>query len=222
MKGKVIALEGIDASGKNTQTKTICKWLAGSGVLVRTLSFPNYDNESGKAILAHLKGLWACHSKVTGQLGTKSEYDAIAFQALQLMNRAEEASAISRDLEAGFNMVFDRYWPSGFAYGGSDGIESAMLVDIHSVLPFMDMAIFIDITAEESVRRRPERRDRYEKEPGLQERVRTRYIELFQHLGPLRYPMTKWVVVDGMMSEEAVTKSIKYEIAKFLEKEGLA
>lgn len=210
--GKVIAIEGIDASGKHTQTLKVVDWLQRKRFLAETIAFPNYESASGKAILAHLKGEW--FSSSVGFPAGKSQYDAIAFQALQLFNRAEEASKIREGLGRGVNWIFDRYWPSGYAYGGNDGLDPFMLVDAHSVLPEMDLAIFVDITPEESVRRRPDRRDRYEKQPGLMEQVRARYLELFHDRGPKAYPRTRWIRIDGMMSEEAVTNAITYEVEK--------
>ena len=46
MKGKVIVIEGLDGSGKGTQTPLLCEFLRQKLGDVRKLSFPCYESES--------------------------------------------------------------------------------------------------------------------------------------------------------------------------------
>jgi thymidylate kinase len=66
---------------------------------------------------------------------------------------------------------------------------------IQAQLPEPDAWFFIDIPAEESVRRRPDRCDYYEKRPGFMERVRRAYRDLFEKKNIENRP---WFVIDGM------------------------
>ena len=48
--GKLIVIEGLDGSGKTTQTKLLCDELISRGLNVRMLSYPRYDTTSGQLV----------------------------------------------------------------------------------------------------------------------------------------------------------------------------
>ncbi len=56
MKGKLIVLEGTDASGKSTQFQKLCEALDGKGIAYRTLTFPRYQEDSSLFLRMYLKG----------------------------------------------------------------------------------------------------------------------------------------------------------------------
>ena len=56
MKGKLIVIEGLDGSGKATQSEKLCTALAEHGVNVRKVSFPNYDSLSSALVKMYLGG----------------------------------------------------------------------------------------------------------------------------------------------------------------------
>lgn len=100
--------------------------------------------------------------------------------------------------------MLDRYFASGLVYGQADGLSFEYLCRIHSALPWADVWVLVDIPAEESVRRRPKRRDEYERRVGLMEQVRSSYVRLFNDPPT----MGRWVIVDGMGSEDEVHERI--------------
>ena len=53
---RIIAIEGIDASGKSTQTDLLARHFAGLGQQVEVRSFPRYDSFFGLHIRALLDG----------------------------------------------------------------------------------------------------------------------------------------------------------------------
>lgn len=56
-KGKLIVIEGIDGSGKTTQTELLKQTLASQGQILQVISFPRYeDNIYGKLIKRYLEG----------------------------------------------------------------------------------------------------------------------------------------------------------------------
>lgn len=167
----IIALEGMDASGKNTHAKLLAKKL--DGVVI---SFPDYSTPTGKVIREHLQRKWHCCDIGDNR---SNEFDSMVFQTLMTTNRLELRPAIKAHLVAGRHIVFDRYYASALVYGGLDGLDPAWIQLIQATLPEPDAWVFLDIPPEESVRRRPERRDRYEKQPGLMEKVRVSYLRLF-------------------------------------------
>ncbi len=54
--GKLIAIDGVDASGKQTHTELLAEHFAGMGKKVRRLSFPMYDCESSALVKLYLNG----------------------------------------------------------------------------------------------------------------------------------------------------------------------
>lgn len=54
--GKLIAIDGVDASGKQTHTELLAKHFEDMGVKVRRLSFPMYDCESSALVKLYLDG----------------------------------------------------------------------------------------------------------------------------------------------------------------------
>lgn len=56
MAGKLIVLEGTDASGKSTQFNLLCERLKADGRQFRTVTFPRYKEESSALIRMYLNG----------------------------------------------------------------------------------------------------------------------------------------------------------------------
>jgi len=56
MKGKLIAIEAGDGSGKGTQTEKLCNRLAAEGYRVKKVEFPDYGSESSALIKMYLNG----------------------------------------------------------------------------------------------------------------------------------------------------------------------
>ena len=54
--GKLIAVDGLDGSGKGTQTELVCEWLRSQGKKVRKLSFPCYGQKSAVPVELYLGG----------------------------------------------------------------------------------------------------------------------------------------------------------------------
>ena len=53
---KLIAIEGLDGSGKATQAKLLAKTLAQEGIAVREVSFPDYGSDSSALVKMYLSG----------------------------------------------------------------------------------------------------------------------------------------------------------------------
>lgn len=54
--GKLIVIEGVDSSGKATQTKLLCERLLREGKQVRQVSFPDYESEFSVPVKRYLAG----------------------------------------------------------------------------------------------------------------------------------------------------------------------
>ena len=52
----LVVLEGLDGSGKGTQTKLLAQALAGRGVPLRPVTFPDYSSPSSSLVKMYLNG----------------------------------------------------------------------------------------------------------------------------------------------------------------------
>ena len=56
MSGKLIVIEGLDGSGKATQTELLCKYLTENKIRFTKLSYPNYSSPSSALVKMYLNG----------------------------------------------------------------------------------------------------------------------------------------------------------------------
>lgn len=100
MPGKLIVIEGIDGSGKATQTELLVKKLQKQGKQVKTIDFPQYDNTFfGKMVGRYLRGEF-------GQADDVSPYFASLLFAL---DRFEVKEKITKWLAEGNLVICNRY-----------------------------------------------------------------------------------------------------------------
>lgn len=205
-----IVVEGIDGCGKSSHVERLVKKL---GAHYR--KFPNKDTPTGKAIYAHLEYKWVAKifEASYSEPVNLPNLDPLVFQALQLMNRMEMAKELQSLFTSSKSTVLDRYWTSGFAYGAASGLDKDYLVNVHSTLPIADLYLLLDIDLENSMSRRPERRDRYERDAQFLGDVIKNYRELWLSMSKSAKP--KWVVINARGSHEQTAKQIDDAIADF-------
>src|SRR5262245_56178545 len=162
MRGLLIAFEGLDQSGKQTQAELLRDRLRAAGHRVRLLSFPDYGTSIGEEIARSLQG--------------ERDYGPDVMQLLYIANRYERRDEILQRLDHGGILVCDRYRASSVAYGEAQGIDAGWLAEIQKYLPSPDLTILLDIAPEISVRRKTADRDKYERDLGLLGRVRESYL----------------------------------------------
>ena len=185
MRGRLIAFEGLDQSGKQTQAERLCERLIAAGRTVRLLSFPDYDTVIGGEIGRALQG--------------ERQYGPDVMQLLYVANRYEWKPEIVRATEQGTVVVCDRYLASSIAYGEAQGLDPAWLVAMQQYLPQADITVLLDIPPEASARRKQADRDKYERDLLLLARVRESY---------LRQAGQGWIRLDADRDRDAVTADV--------------
>jgi dTMP kinase len=161
MPGHLIAFEGLDQSGKQTQAESLRDYLDSHGRRVRLLSFPDYATPIGREIAHALHG--------------ERDYAPDVMQLLYVANRGEKRAQIDAWLAEGIVLVCDRYIASSIAYGEAQGLDPAWLTEIQRFLPKPHLTVLLDIAPETAVGRKAAGRDRFERDLDLLSRVRASY-----------------------------------------------
>ena len=160
--GLLVAFEGLDQSGKETQAELLRDRLNAAHRSVFLLSFPDYGTPIGEEIERALRGA--------------RNYAPDVMQLLYVANRYEWRTEIERRRSDGEILICDRYLASSVAYGEAQGLDPAWLLEIQRHLPQPDITFLLDIAPEVSARRKTADRDRYERDLALLARVRESYI----------------------------------------------
>lgn len=186
MTGFLIAFEGLDQSGKQTQAELVIAHVTAKGRKCRLLSFPDYATPIGTEISRALHG--------------EREYEADVMQLMYVANRYEKRIEMERALENGVVLVCDRYLASSIAYGEAQGLDASWLRDIQRYLPAPTLTILLDIAPDTAVQRKAAGRDRYERDLTLLSRVRQSYQR--------QSTDERWLRLNGERPREAVSSDV--------------
>jgi dTMP kinase len=186
MPGMLIAFEGLDQSGKQTQAELLRDRLKADGHKSRLVSFPDYATSIGEEIARALQG--------------EREYGPDVMQLLYVANRYERKPDLQRWLDGGLMLVSDRYLASSIAYGVAFGLDMQWLIDMQRFLPQPALTILLDIAPETAVTRKSVDRDRYERDLALLGRVRETYQTLADD--------PSWIRIDGERPKDAIAADV--------------
>ena len=187
----LIAIEGLDQSGKATQAQLLRDQLRQDGTRARLVSFPDYGTSIGEEIARALQG--------------ERDYGSAVMQLIYIANRYERKADLERWLDGGLVVVCDRYVASSVGYGEAQGLDVDWLTQMQRLLPASDLTILLDIAPELAVERKATGRDRYERDLLLLGRVRDSYVRQAQQPG--------WVRVDGDRAKDDVAAEIRALLA---------
>lgn len=190
----IIAFEGLDQSGKQTQTAALVKTLHEAGYNADSFDFPAYRTYIGAEIAACNRG----HRR----------YSPEALQLLYAANKMEFKDNILRVAENGV-AVCDRWIYSAVAYGAARGVNPDWLSEIQKFLPPARITLYLDIPVNTSCERKLEGRDAFEADLELLEKVRIYYLTAVTRL-------PGWVLIDGTRSKEEVQLDVWRAVEKVL------
>ena len=122
--GKLIAIDGVDASGKQTHTEMLLKKLVDDGYNVKLITFPDYNSESSALVKMYL----------SGKFGDKPEdvnaYAASSFFAADRF--ASYRTGWKKDYEEDVIIIADRYTSSNMIH------QASKIADKKEVDKFLD------------------------------------------------------------------------------------
>jgi dTMP kinase len=185
--GHLIAFEGLDQSGKQTQAERLLAAFRAAGLDAEFLTFPEYTTSIGIEIGHALQG--------------ERHYDPDTLQLLYIANRFEFRPQILKWLHDGRMVVCDRYLASSIAYGEAQGLDAAWLTRIQAPLPQPSLTLLLDIPPDASLNRKKVARDKFERDLPLLGRVRESYIR--QAGGD-----ASWVHLDGARDKDSVSADV--------------
>jgi dTMP kinase len=186
MSGHLIAFEGLDQSGKQTQAELLRDRLKQEGRKSRLVTFPDYGTSIGEEIARALSG--------------ERDYTAEVMQLLYIANRYERKDDLQRWLDGGLILVCDRYAASGVAYGEAQGLDARWLEELQRFLPPPSLTIMLDIAPDTAVQRKAVDRDRYERDLAMQGRVRDSYRRQARE--------QDWIMLDGERGKDEVAADV--------------
>jgi dTMP kinase len=182
----LIAFEGLDQSGKETQAQLLRDRLRGEGRKARVVSFPDYGTSIGEEIARALQG--------------EREYGPDVMQLLFVANRYERKPDLQRWLDGGLILLCDRYIASSVAYGEANGLDGPWLATMQRFLPQPALTILLDIAAETGAGRKSQDRDRFERDVAMLARVRDSYLRQAAAQG--------WACIDGERPKDEIAEEI--------------
>jgi dTMP kinase len=149
--GKFIVLEGIEASGKTTQVKSLGEILSKTQTTFITKN-PT-DNEIGAYIRNEIL------------TGNRKHIPPVSYQYLFAADRVIQQFDLIERLKKGETVISDRYFWSSVAYGIADregtdyenweevSVTALSLLSMYHQFILPDLSIYLDVTLEESLRR---------------------------------------------------------------------
>lgn len=189
--GKFIVFEGIDGSGKSTQTKLLKKYLEEQGFLVTLTKEPTNNSSVSQ--------------KIRQILNKEVIAGAKELQELFIQDRKEHLEkVVIPSLKEGKIVISDRYYFSTIVYGESERVSKEWLIEKNKDFLAPDTTIIIDLDPKICIERITANRssiDLFEK-IGKLEKVRDNYKDIakkFQNI----------YIIDGNEEIERVHNEIK-------------
>src|SRR5574341_163862 len=187
----LIIIEGSDKAGKSTQTQMLSDGLRKDGLMIATMSFPDYSTNVGKEIKAFLHG--------------EKEYPIEVRHMLLSANRWEKKAEIEKMLKENDAVILNRYYQSNLVYGVASGLRLEWLQSLDAGLPKEDVVVVLDVNPEVSINRMQSKGDVFEMDDDMMGKASKLYREFASKYG--------WILINWDRNKEDVHKEIMQIIA---------
>lgn len=224
MRGSIITITGSDGSGKATQTKILVERALKEGYRIKTLSFPQYGKFWGKTIRAYLSGYF----------GSLEEVDPHDASMLFALDRLSARKQIIDWLEAGCNIIFDRYIESNYGHqaGKYKGKEREEMIQwLHDLeiikhkMPESDLVIYLDLPVEWTLKAIDGRnRKKGIEKKDIHEENMQHLLDTQETYREIAEKNNNWIIIpclkdnDTRYTEEEVAKTIWEKARNYLKK----
>jgi dTMP kinase len=202
-KGLLIVIEGVDGSGKETQSKSLYEYFAGKGKNIKKVTFPRYENSSSALVKMYLSGDFGSNPNDI------NPYAASTFYAV------DRYAAFKEELFDFYNnggiIIADRYTTSNMVHQGGklkDIDEKIDYMDwlwdlefLKYGLPIPDVVFYLDIPPEINIKLMAERKNKIsnESKKDIHERSLTHLQDSYENALWLirKYKWTTIQCMDG-------------------------
>jgi len=208
MKGKFIVFEGIDGSGKTTQINQLSKWITESNLIPKNKQLVVTREPGGTKLGQSIRSLLLDTS-------IEKNPDSITELLLYAADRAQHVNEIIRpSLQKGNWVISDRFCGSTLAYQGyGRKLDIKLIKDLETIATqgiSPDITFLLDITVDESIKRRINIKDDRIENEGRE--FLSNVLLGFKKLSE----DNKWKTISALNSKEEIISDIKYEINKLL------
>jgi len=172
---KIIVFEGLDKSGKYSQSELLKKNLEELGYKVAKSEFHRYDTPTGQLIQKWLYGEY--------------DVDQTTIELIMAADKYAQVPWMNSLREEGYDfLILDRYYTSQIVYGRASGGDVDWIDGLIGDLPAYNLQFFLDISPEESMRRKGKHgeNDRYESDLTLLKKVREWYLHEVEFQGDIK------------------------------------
>lgn len=204
-KGKFIAFEGIDGSGKSTQIQLLSDRLKKEGIYYYTTMEPT-DSPIGSLI----------HQIMMGRIKTDNKVIAALFVADRLDHLLNDVNGIASKILEGTTVITDRYYFSSYAYHSIDmPMEWVIQANEQSKNILQPtVTLFIDVDPDVAIERIAKNRahqELFEKKSRLV-KVRYKYLEAFKKMEDTE----NIIIVDGNRDPKVIANDIWEKVSCYL------
>lgn len=194
---EIIALEGIDKSGKHTQAKKLFEALKNKGYRVEKTEFHRYDTPTGRLIRQWLNQEW--------------DVDQSTIEFIMAADKQAQQRWFEKLDEQGYDyLIIDRYTLSQEVYAIANGLHPHWVNQLQRYMRQPNLEILIDIPPEESMKRKGKfgENDRYESDKALLTNVRDHYLKEARAINRANWKQGYVKVIDGMQTVEPIHQEI--------------
>lgn len=202
-KGKLIAFEGLDGSGKSTQASILARKISEQNIRCFLTREPS-DGEIGKLIRETLT-----HTR---------QFDKMVLSSLFVADRLDhilnKGNGFIHRINAGETVICDRYYFSNYAYDANN-VSLEWLINANSISASIakpDLSIFIDTDPDVCMNRINANRNKTELYENVETLIRVR--ENFHKAFHLLADKEKILIVNGNQDVNEVSAEIWEKVSK--------
>jgi dTMP kinase len=194
MAGILIDFEGIDGSGKETQSRLLERELSRREFPVALFSYPDYKSEYGKIIKDFLEG------KIN--LNPDEQF------LLYLLDIAKDKEEVRQKLQSKYVVIMDRYFPSTIAYQCANHFDYEVAKEMIRLinLPVPSIIFYLEIPVNIAQRRKNKQNgtgDRFEMDVEFLGKV----IKIYGKMMEEHFP-SRWVKLSSKDGPESINRKI--------------
>jgi dTMP kinase len=197
-RGKFIAIDGIDGSGKGSIVKRLVAYL--------------FDRDKRAHVWLTREPYNTVHQvRIRELLATASNPRDFAEELTELFvaDRREHLVDVEASLRRGSHVVSDRFKYSTLVYQSMQGVDPKRLIEMHAGMLVPDLTVLIDVPAETALERithdpaRKGKKEVFERDIATMQSLRERFLLL-----PSILPAERIVIVDGVGTPEEVFRRV--------------